>query len=145
MLITSTRPISSTTANSAPPMCSPHSTMPKARMSVSSSPPNTRAAPFQAYGNIAVARQIATDPVSNQFLFDNATPLPTLGGLTEFQYLQTHWVYTDHSQWVTASAGGAYQFCGRPARPNEWMSASEADACGIRLSGNMIYGSGLRD
>ena len=44
MLITSTRPISSTTANSAPPMCSPHSTMPKARMSVSSSPPNTRAA-----------------------------------------------------------------------------------------------------
>ena len=32
--------------------------------------------PFQAYGNIAVARQIATNPVSNQFLFDNATPLP---------------------------------------------------------------------
>ena len=101
--------------------------------------------PFQAYGNIAVARQIAIDPISNQFLFDNTTPLPTLGGLTEFQYLQTHWVYTDHSQWVTASAGGAYQFCGRPARPNEWMSASDADACGIRLSGDMIYGSGLRD
>ena len=34
--------------------------------------------PFQAYGNIAVARQIATDPVSNQFLFDNATPLRRL-------------------------------------------------------------------
>ena len=101
--------------------------------------------PFQAYGNIAVARQIAIDPISNQFLFDNTTPLPTLGGLTEFQYLQTHWVYTDHSQWVTASAGGAYQFCGRPARPDEWMSASEADACGIRISGDMIYGSGLRD
>jgi outer membrane receptor protein involved in Fe transport len=101
--------------------------------------------PFQAYGNIAVARQIAINPVSNQFLFDNATPLPTLGGLTEFQYLQTHWVYTDHSQWVTASAGGTYQFCGRPARPDEWMSAAGADACGIRLSGDMIYGSGLRD
>ena len=101
--------------------------------------------PFQAYGNIAVARQIATDPISNQFLFDNATPLPTLGGLTEFQYLQTHWVYTDHSQWVTASAGATYQFCGRPARPDEWMSASGADACGIRFSGDMIYGSGLRD
>ena len=101
--------------------------------------------PFQAYGNIAVARQIATNPISNQFLFDNATPLPTLGGLTEFQYLQTHWVYTDHSQWVTASAGATYQFCGRPARPDEWMSASDADACGIRFSGDMIYGSGLRD
>ena len=101
--------------------------------------------PFQAYGNIAVARQIATNPISNQFLFDNATPLPSLGGLTEFQYLQTHWVYTDHSQWVTASAGATYQFCGRPARPDEWMSASGADACGIRFSGDMIYGSGLRD
>jgi hypothetical protein len=41
--------------------------------------------PFQAYDNIAVARQIATNPISNQFLFDNATPLPSLGGLTEFQ------------------------------------------------------------
>ena len=101
--------------------------------------------PFQAYGNIAVARQIATNPVSNQFLFDNATPLPDLGGLTEFQYLQTHWVFTDHNQWVTASAGGTYQFCSRPARPDEWMSASDADACGIRFSGDMIYGSGLRD
>ena len=101
--------------------------------------------PFQAYGNIAVARQIATNPISNQFLFDNTTPLPSLGGLTEFQYLQTHWVYTDHSQWVTASAGGTYQFCGRPARPEEWMSATDADACGIRFSGDMIYGSGLRD
>jgi outer membrane receptor protein involved in Fe transport len=101
--------------------------------------------PFQAYGNIAVARQIAINPISNQFLFDNATPLPDLGGLTQFQYLQTHWVFTDHNQWVTASAGGTYQFCGRPARPDEWMSAADADACGIRLSADMIYGSGLRD
>ena len=92
-----------------------------------------------------MARQIATNPISNQFLFDNTTPLPDLGGLTEFQYLQTHWVFTDHNQWVTASAGGTYQFCGRPARPDEWMSASGADACGIRFSGDMIYGSGLRD
>ena len=30
---------------------------------------------FQAYGNLAWARQIATNPISNQFLFDNATPL----------------------------------------------------------------------
>jgi hypothetical protein len=78
-------------------------------------------------------------------LFDNTTPLPDLGGLTEFQYLQTHWVFTDHSQWVTGSAGAIYQFCNRPARPSEWMSAVDATACGIRLSSAMIYGSGLRD
>ena len=100
---------------------------------------------FQAYGNIAVARQVAINPVSNQFLFDNTTPVPALGGLTEFQYLQTHWVFTDHSQWVTASAGGSYQFCNRPARPDEWMSPTDASACGVRVSGDMIYGSGLRD
>ena len=145
MLITRKRRISSTTASSDRRSCSPHLITPKARMSGSSFATKYKNGPFQAYGNIAVARQIAIDPISNQFLFDNTTPIPSLGGLTEFQYLQTHWVYTDHSQWVTASAGGAYQFCGRPARPNEWMSASEADACGIRLSGDMIYGSGLRD
>jgi hypothetical protein len=42
---------------------------------------------FQAYANLAVARQKATDVVSNQFLFDNTTPLADLGGLTEFQYI----------------------------------------------------------
>src|SRR6516164_3170568 len=60
---------------------------------------------FQAYANLAVSQQKATQPVSNQFLFDNATPLADLGGLTEFQYLSTHWIYTDHNQYVTGSAG----------------------------------------
>jgi outer membrane receptor protein involved in Fe transport len=105
--------------------------------------------PFQAYGNLAVARQIATNPVSNQFLFDNATPLADLGGLTQFQYLQTHWVFTDHNQWVTASAGATYQFCGRPAYAGEMFhglpGADGISWCGTRLSGDMIYGSGLRD
>jgi hypothetical protein len=105
---------------------------------------------FQAYGNLAIAQQRATDPVSNQYLFGN-TPLADLGGLTEFQYLQTHWVYTDHNQFVTASAGAIYQFCGRPAYANEtfggaaegfWTAPSW---CGTRLTGSMIYGSGLRD
>ena len=73
---------------------------------------------FQAYANLAIAQQRATDPVSNQYLFGN-TPLADLGGLTEFQYLQTHWIYTDHTQFVTASAGAIYQFCGRPAYANE--------------------------
>ncbi len=43
---------------------------------------------FQAYGNVAVAQQRANDPVSNQFLFDNTTPNPNLGGMTELNYLQ---------------------------------------------------------
>ena len=106
---------------------------------------------FQAYANLALARQMATNPISNQFLFDNATPLPDLGGLTEFQYLQTHWVYTDHSQFWTGSAGVAYQFCGRPARPDEILAHGQRLRrrhglwCGIRFSGDMIDGSGLRD
>ena len=44
---------------------------------------------FRAYANLAVAQQRATNPVSNQYLFDNTTPLADLGGLTELQYVQT--------------------------------------------------------
>jgi outer membrane receptor protein involved in Fe transport len=108
---------------------------------------------FQAYANLAWAQQKATIPVSNQFLFDNSTPLPDLGGLTEFQYLQTHWVFTDHSQFWTGSAGFAYQVCNRPARADEtfgWSApggtASQGLSwCGVRFSADMIAGSGLRD
>jgi outer membrane receptor protein involved in Fe transport len=81
---------------------------------------------FQAYGNLAVGQEKATQPVSNQYLFDNTTPLADLGGLTAFQYAQTHWISTDHSQIVTASAGLSYL----------WQ--------GTRFSTDMIYGSGLR-
>jgi outer membrane receptor protein involved in Fe transport len=81
---------------------------------------------FQAYGNIAAAQQRATDVVSNQYLFDNTTPLADLGGLTEFQYLQTHYIYTDHTQILTGSAGISYL----------WN--------GTRFSTDMFYGSGLR-
>jgi outer membrane receptor protein involved in Fe transport/opacity protein-like surface antigen len=81
---------------------------------------------FQAYANVAVAQEKATQPVSNQYLFDNATPLTDLGGLTEFQYLSTHWTYTDHNQFVTGSAGLSYK----------WSDTT--------FSTDMIYGSGLR-
>jgi outer membrane receptor protein involved in Fe transport len=100
---------------------------------------------FQGYGNLAVAQQKATQVVSNQYLFDNTNPDPALGGLTEFQYIATHWIYTDHNQFVTGSAGAAYQFCGRPASLNEmWMWNSWNGWCGTKLSADMIYGSGLR-
>ncbi len=81
---------------------------------------------FQAYGNLAVGQEKATQVVSNQYLFDNTTPLADLGGLTEFQYIQSHWIYTDHNQFVTASAGLSYLWDG------------------TRFSTDMIYGSGLR-
>jgi hypothetical protein len=81
---------------------------------------------FQAYGNIAAAQQKATDVVSNQYLFDNTTPLADLGGLTEFQYIQSHYIYTDHAQISTGSAGISYL----------WN--------GTRFSTDMFYGSGLR-
>jgi outer membrane receptor protein involved in Fe transport len=72
---------------------------------------------FRIYGNIAWARQRATDVVSNQFLFDAAT----------FAYIANAYIYTDHAQLLTASAGASYL----------WN--------GTRFSASMIYGSGLRD
>ena len=56
----------------------------------------------------------------------------------------SHWVFTDHTQLVTGSAGAWYQFCGRPAYANETFWGSDMSWCGTRLTGDMIYGSGLR-
>jgi len=71
---------------------------------------------FRAYGNVAWAKQIATNIVSNQFLF----------GQDEINYIATHYIYTDHAQVLTASAGASYLWDG------------------TRFSASMIYGSGLR-
>ncbi len=96
---------------------------------------------FDAYANIAVSEEKATQVVTNQFLFDNTTPVADLGGLTEFQYIQNHWIFTDHNQFVTGSAGASYQFCGRSTTRSEmWWETW----CGTKLSADMIYGSGLR-
>jgi outer membrane receptor protein involved in Fe transport len=54
--------------------------------------------------------------VSNQYLFDP----------DELAYIASHYVYTDHAQLVTASAGASYL----------WHDT--------RFSASMIYGSGLR-
>ncbi len=85
-----------------------------------------KAGNFQAYGNLAIGQEKATQVVSNQYLFDGATGLPDLGGLSELQYINTHWIYTDHNQFVTGSAGLSYK----------WNGAT--------FSTDMIYGSGLR-
>lgn len=71
---------------------------------------------FRVYGNLALARQIATKVVSNQYLFDP----------DELAYIASNYIYTDHAQLVTASAGASYR----------WHDTS--------FSASMIYGSGLR-
>jgi len=71
---------------------------------------------LKAYSNLAWAVQKATDVVSNQFLFDP----------DELAYIGSHFIYTDHAQTWTGSAGFSYTW----------------DA--TKLSADMIYGSGLR-
>ena len=71
---------------------------------------------FGAYGNIAWARQVAKNVVSNQYLFGN----------DELAYIANNYIYTDHAQTWTASAGASYL----------WQ--------GTKFSASMVYGSGLR-
>ena len=71
---------------------------------------------FRAYANLAWARQRGTEITSNQFLFDPE----------EIGYIARHYIYTDHAQTLSGSAGASYVFCG------------------TRGSISMIYGSGLR-
>jgi outer membrane receptor protein involved in Fe transport len=71
---------------------------------------------LKLYGNVAWARQLGTNIVSNQFLFDP----------DELAYIASHYINTDHSQILTASAGGSYK----------WYDTT--------FTASMIYGSGLR-
>ena len=71
---------------------------------------------FSAYGNLAWARQQAKNVVSNQYLF----------GIDELAYIANNYIYTDHAQTWTASAGASYL----------WQNT--------RFSADMVYGSGLR-
>ena len=59
---------------------------------------------------------MATNIVSNQYLF----------GVDELAYIASHYVYTDHAQTWTGSAGASYLWDG------------------TRYSADLIYGSGLR-
>ncbi|WP_298878763.1 TonB-dependent receptor [uncultured Bradyrhizobium sp.] len=71
---------------------------------------------FSAYANLAWAKQIATNVVSNQYLF----------GADELAYISGHYIYTDHAQMLSGSAGASYLWAG------------------TRYSMSMVYGSGLR-
>ena len=72
--------------------------------------------PFSAYANFAYSVAQGKDWISSQFSFDQ----PSL------DYVANHWVYLDHDQRFSVSAGGSYL----------WQ--------GTRFSTDLIYGSGLR-
>jgi outer membrane receptor protein involved in Fe transport len=71
---------------------------------------------FLAYGNLAWARQVGTNIVSNQFLFSQE----------DLDFIAHNWIYTDHAQLLTMSAGASYV----------WY--------GTKFSADLIYGYGLR-
>ncbi len=70
-----------------------------------------------AYANFAAAKAKGTNIVSSQFSF----------GQDDLDYIARHYIYLDHDQTFTGSAGLSYAFHG-----------------GTKLGGSMIYGSGLR-
>jgi outer membrane receptor protein involved in Fe transport len=72
--------------------------------------------PFSLYGNAAWEWARGVHVSSAQFLFDP----------DEYAFINKHWVFLDHDQRWTATAGGAYTW-------QDW-----------RLSSEFLYGSGLR-
>lgn len=76
---------------------------------------------WSAYGNLAVAKAQGTNIVSSQF---NFTP-------QVLAYIANHYIYLDHDQTLSASAGVSYHF-------------RTGTLEGTRLGADFIYGSGLR-
>lgn len=75
-----------------------------------------------AYGNIAYAKAQGTQIESNQYNFS----------ASNLAYVASHWIFVDHNQTWTGSAGAAYR----------WVDGPLA---GSRLSADLVAGSGLRD
>jgi outer membrane receptor for ferrienterochelin and colicins len=73
------------------------------------------------YANFAYAQAKGKDIVSSQFNFDPA----------ELDYIRTHYIFLDHDQTYTGSAGISYAF-------------RQGPLAGLKLGSDMIYGSGLR-
>jgi outer membrane receptor for ferrienterochelin and colicins len=72
--------------------------------------------PFTAYGNVAYSVAQGEGWQSSQFEFPQA----------QIDFTQNHYIYLDHDERVAISAGGSYL----------WQ--------GTRFSGDMIFGTGLR-
>ncbi|MBS0296842.1 MAG: TonB-dependent receptor [Proteobacteria bacterium] len=71
---------------------------------------------FSAYANFAISKAEGRDIVSSQFNFDPG----------DLAYMAGHYIFVDHDQRYTASAGASYH----------WGPT--------RLSADLLYGSGLR-
>ena len=72
---------------------------------------------LSAYANLSIGREKATQLVSQQF---NFSP-------DDIAYIANHYIYTDHSQFYTASLGASYNLYG------------------THLNADSIYGTGLRE
>ncbi len=72
---------------------------------------------FSAYGNLSIGRERATQLVSQQFNFSPA----------DLAYIGSHYIYTDHNQFYTASLGASYNLFG------------------THLNADSLYGTGLRE
>ena len=77
--------------------------------------------PFTAYANFAYERAQGRDIETSQFNFDAA----------DLAFIQSHYIFLDHDQTYTGSAGVAYRFRGGVLDTT-------------RISADLIYGSGLR-
>jgi outer membrane receptor protein involved in Fe transport len=77
--------------------------------------------PWLAYANFSYAKAKGEDIVSGQFNFDPA----------DLAYIKNHYIYLDHDQTYTGSAGVSYHF-------------EEGALAGTNVGTSMIYGSGLR-
>jgi outer membrane receptor protein involved in Fe transport len=75
-----------------------------------------------AYGNLAYAKAQGTGINSNQYNFS----------ASDLAYIASHWIYLDHNQTWTGSAGASYH----------WNDGALA---GSRISADMVSGSGLRE
>src|SRR5437870_3077781 len=72
--------------------------------------------PFSAYGNLGYEWARGTHWSSAQFLFDP----------DEYAFVKNHWIFLDHDQRFTGSAGASYTW-------NDW-----------KITSDFLYGNGLR-
>jgi outer membrane receptor protein involved in Fe transport len=77
--------------------------------------------PWSLYANLAWARTSAININSSQFNFEQA----------ELDYIASNWIFTDHNQSWTGSAGAAYVF----NSDSDWAT---------RVSADVLFGTGLR-
>ena len=89
--------------------------------------------PFTAYANFTHERAQGKLIDSSQFNF----------GPDDLSYIAKNYIYLDHDQTYTASAGSSYLI--RPAALQRFMNEATANVLGgTRLGFDLLYGSGLR-